>query len=394
MQIVAMDADELADGSGTAPLTFIGMELLATKRNYNLGSSANRWKDCGLRSVLKTTIYDLIPTNIKSRINAVNKTYTVSKASPTKWNPSETTSDTVWIPSAREMTGSTYETSGVAYNVLYNSNESRIKTRGGNAERYATRSIYDFGSVSAIAVSDGGAISTGSGTGRSALYGVALGFCLGLEPETITDDWETILANSSPSASYSIGDTKYLDLGTEGKHLMEIVGIDVDDRADGQGKAGLTWISKTLLNTRHKMNDTATTEGGWEVTSMRAYLKNTIKPLIPAEVRNAIVNVTKISSIVTNGTMVKDGQTTTDDVWIPSAYEVGSSNSYESIGPVYTMKFNSATNRIKEQNHSAINWWIRSASSTVDFCRINTGGYDSVIDANKVQGIALGFCTN
>ena len=193
-----------------------------------------------------------------------------------------------------------------------------------------------------------------------------------------------------------------IDLGTEGKHLMEIVAFDTDDKADGTGKAKITWISKTLLNTTHAMNDTqktvdgetAYTAGGWEHSDMRAYLKNTIKPLIPETVRNAIVSVTKVQSIYTGGAKVIDGQTTTDDVWIPSNREVGLGTSYESTGAVYSTKFANTSARIKNRNGSNDNWWLRSAHNASRFCVVYSEGTNGYNDAGNSRGVALGFCTN
>ena len=126
---------------------------------------------------------------------------------------------------------------------------------------------------------------------------------------------------------------------------------------------------------------------------MRTYLKDTIKPLIPETVRNAIVPVTKVQSTITNGTKVKDGQTTTDDVWIPSIHEVASPNTtYESTGATYT-KFSTPTSRIKKRKGSASKWWTRSAYAAAKWnCYDATGTYAS-IDAYNSNGVALGFCT-
>ena len=70
---------------------------------------------------------------------------------------------------------------------------------------------------------------------------------------------------------------------------MEIVGFDADDKADGTGKAKITWGSKTLLKTRRSMNSSETTAGGWGSSAMRTFLQNTVMPLIPSTVRNGIV---------------------------------------------------------------------------------------------------------
>lgn len=189
-----------------------------------------------------------------------------------------------------------------------------------------------------------------------------------------------------------------LDLGTEGKHLMEIVAFNEDNLADGTGKAKITWISKTLLNTLQKMNNSGTTSGGWSSSALRSYLKNTIKPLIPATVRNGIVEVSKISSTYENGAIVIDGQTTTDDVWIPSVYEMRGNATYESTGAKYTGRFTSNSERAKHLLGATSNiiYWERSVKAEGQFMYVMSNGnpsYDSGF-ADTKHGIALGFCTN
>lgn len=182
---------------------------------------------------------------------------------------------------------------------------------------------------------------------------------------------------------------------------MEIVAFNTDDKADGSGKAKITWMSKDQLATTQKMNasqktvdgETAYTAGGWEHSDMRAHLKDTIKPLIPETVRNAIVPVTKIQSTYTGGALVKNGQTTTDDVWIPSNHEVGFGTDYESAGAVYSGKFTNDASRIKKKNGSAKVWWLRSAGSANSFRYVNSNGNSYGNYANSANGVALGFCT-
>ena len=386
MQIVAMDADELASG-GTAPLTFIAMELLATIVKYN-SFGVNK-----VKQLLDNTVYPLLSSSIKTRLQRVIKHSAVYQ------NANSISSEILWIPSARELNDSNApETFGVKYDSVYKDDNSRIKSIGATTNAYWTRSgqINRTGYQKAVLESGSFMYSANSES-----FGVCLGFCLGLESETITDDWSTILANESPSTSYSIGDTKMLDLGTEGKHLMEIVAFDEDDKADGTGKAKITWISKDLLATTHKMNPTKVTNtegtgtlGGWEKSEMRTYLKETIKPLIPETVRNAIVPVTKISNAYQASNETAFQQTTVDDVWIPGHREVFNSTSYDKTGAVYSDKFKDASSRIKKQNGSASFWWLRSAYNASDFRYVYGSGYGSYYSANYAYGVALGFCTN
>ena len=173
---------------------------------------------------------------------------------------------------------------------------------------------------------------------------------------------------------------------------MEIVAFDTDDRADGQGKAKITWISKGLLNTAHVMNSTRTSAGGWESSEMRAYLKNTIKPLIPETVRNAIVPVTKVQCIY-NGSVIKDGQTTTEDVWIPGHREIFNTTDRETGGAVYSGKFTNSASRIKSKNGSSTEWWLRSSHVATGFGATSNIGTGTSLFSERGSNIALGFCT-
>lgn len=198
--------------------------------------------------------------------------------------------------------------------------------------------------------------------------------------------------NTNYATDYAIGDTKLLDLGAKGQVYMELVALDTDDKADNSGKARMTWISKSIIET-HRMNATNTTTDGWEATEMRTYLKETIKPLIPEVVRNAIVNVSKISATYENSAVVKDGQTTSDDVWIPSVHEIFNNTNYETTGAVYSTKFNSAANRIKyNASGSAYRWWLRSAIDAAGFRCVSNGGGEVSSGAYVAYGLVLGFC--
>lgn len=191
-----------------------------------------------------------------------------------------------------------------------------------------------------------------------------------------------------------------LDLGSEGKVLMQLVGIDADDKADGTGKAPTTWISKQLLNTSHRMNPAyqANTEGtgslgGWEKCEMRTYLKETIKPLIPQTVRDAITPVTKYTKIyqASDETAVNN-VTSTEDVWVPSANEVGLSNfeSYVRYSGIFTT--NASRQRRKVGKTFTEDWWLRSARYSNGFERIYSSGSSGSETSIENFAIALGFC--
>ncbi len=221
--------------------------------------------------------------------------------------------------------------------------------------------------------------------------------------ESITDTWPQIIANignGTYSTKYQVGDTKKIDLGTEGEIIMRVVGIDADDLADNSGKAPMTWISKQLLKTSHRMNPSYSsgTEGtgslgGWEKTEMRSYLKETVKPLIPETVRNAIKPVKKYTRIYNVSGSYVSNVLTTEDVWIPSYQEVFGNYSAESSGVYYSTAFPDSASRIKSKvGSSAAWWWLRSASNGSSFDGVYTDGSYNYGSAYNTGGVALGFC--
>lgn len=366
-------------------------------------------------------------------------------------------------------------------------------------------------------------------------------FAAALEVAEITDDWDTILAsiaNGTYRSKYKVGNYKALDLGSEGIINMQIAGFDKDKLADGSGTAAISWISKELLKTSHRMNpalvakvaevkfdadsaykwvaaedgtenkyqsanqtvksttspglwvitptsdgtltvtwttdsensdkltvvvdgvtklnatggtgksgtitvsmtagtainvyaqyvkdssvdtgtDTATiafsadaafsiaegadetvvipykpategtgTIGGWEKSEMRAYLIDTIKPLIPDPVLSAIKAVTKTHTAY-NTDQVSFTQTTTDEVWLPDYQEMfSSSRPYKALFPD-----NASRIKYKVGATSASVWWLRSAFSNYDFNYVYTSGNNDYDAANYSYGVALGFCT-
>ena len=221
--------------------------------------------------------------------------------------------------------------------------------------------------------------------------------------ESISDSWDTILANENYATDYSIGDTKTIDLGTEGTHLMVLVAIDTDIKSDNSGTARMTWISNTLLATTHRWNPSlsgdsgARTEGtgtigGWEKSELRTYLRETIYPLIPSNIRSKIVAVNKISTIYNTDETKTTDSTSVETVWIPSNYEVGFTG-YETTGVIYNTYFNSNISRVKyNTSGTATYWWLRSASSTSNARNVYNGGSYGSSDVTYTYGVALGFC--
>lgn len=127
--------------------------------------------------------------------------------------------------------------------------------------------------------------------------------------------------------------------------------------------------------------------GGWENAEMRTYLKDSIKPLIPENVRNNIKTITKTQTAYdTNGKSFT--QTSQDDVWIPDFNEIFTT------ACKYHALFPDNASRIKSKvgSTSATIWWLRYANSTGSFRYVNSSGSHNYGIAYITNGVALGFC--
>lgn len=174
MQIVAMDADELADGSGNAKITWMtaGVPLSTSMDMRNPHSGG--WEACQLRLGLMQSLYDNMDNTVRAAVKTVKKTFSDGASGTTK-----TVNDNVWIPSVREVFGSSgsgAESSGCVYTGFFTDSTERIKNDGilstdypsswwlrSSVSDYACRAVYTNG--------------TNSSSDNTSTCGVVFGFC-------------------------------------------------------------------------------------------------------------------------------------------------------------------------------------------------------------------------
>ena len=309
MQIAAKNKDALADGSGTAALSWISLELLSTSHRMN-------------PDLVTNYVYPEVASwTASGNTWTTQNRYNVSDAKAT-WKITATEDGTLSI---------SYKTS----NGTASRNKISITVNG---ETVAT----DF-----------------TGTTAST-YNV----------EVSAGDMVTV------EAVYSLLSASYSYYGTV--------------TFSGTGAFTTDAVIETAPNRKVDSYEEATGSiGGWEKTEMRAYLKDTVKPLIPELVRNAIKDVIKTQPAY--DTAAKSfTQTTTEDVWIPSYAECfGTSSMYKGLFE------NTNANRIKKKvgATSASAWWLRSANYHSGFYIVGSGGNYNYTSAYYSYGVALGFCT-
>lgn len=212
-----------------------------------------------------------------------------------------------------------------------------------------------------------------------------------------------VIDNGTYATVYKIGDLVPLDMGSEGQINMQIAAFDADDLADGSGKAPISWISKELLKTSKRWNPARVTNddgtyqegtgsvGGWGKSELRTYYNETLLPLIPEEVRNQIVSVTKTQTAYDTAN-ASFNQITEETVWLPSYPEMyGMSSLY------YGLFKNNNANRIKKKvgASSASGWFLRSpfgSSSNVYYISSN-GDFGSTATHQTAYSHPICFCT-
>ena len=396
MQIVAFDTD--VDRNGVKiPLTFIAKEFLngsyplsATNGNGQTLATYN-WSTTIARTKLNSTLYDTIPAVVKSRIISSKKTYAVAEggvqANGTRIT--RTGYDKIWIPSGRELNlGSYNEDSGVIYNKMFRKPEYRIRYVNGSSITWPTRTScwMNYDKRGMCVSSSGGLwpLSSNMQNNGKAL----IGFCLGYEPETITDSWDEIFAaeeDGTYSTKYSIGDTKALTVNNE-NHLMQIVAFD-------EGESKISWLSKNMLSEKH-LSHVTNSMFTWPGMEIRAWLRNTVLPTIDADIRDHIVEVDK--TYVYGTYAGRTTGTVKDTIWIPSARELGFSD-YENSGVIYSEAFPDNQSRIK----SALGLGIQPYQTRSSYSQTDSGcslvvretGIKGILYNGSTSYTCFGFCT-
>ena len=214
-----------------------------------------------------------------------------------------------------------------------------------------------------------------------------------------SDSWSTIAANvkSGNTSKYNVGDTKEVDLGSLGKHMVRISNMSACTTETSETACGFV-VEFADIITNQKFNSTATNVGGWKDSEMRTYVNSAIYNALPIELQN-VITTTKVIS----GHGSTSGETnfeTQDKLYLLNAQEVWSTNDYDtSVGTSKQLDYyknqgvtaSSYAGAIKQYNGSSSAWWLRSATSSIFaniFLYVNGRGdwnNGAAIDSNGVS---------
>jgi hypothetical protein len=214
------------------------------------------------------------------------------------------------------------------------------------------------------------------------------------DPVFANNTWEQIIAachNNEVPETWKVADQKSMTIGGE-DYLIDIIGKNHDDYADGSGKAPLTFQLHDCYKIAKAMHSTAANTMGWTKCSMRVEHLPIILKQMPADVQSGIREVNKISASGGRSTSLV---TTKDSLFLLSEVEVFGSaiNSHSGEGTQYDY-YKAGNSTVKNFNGSAYDWWERSptANSPRYYCTVKSTGSAVNWSANTIRGVAFGFC--
>lgn len=113
--------------------------------------------------------------------------------------------------------------------------------------------------------------------------------------------------------------TKSLDLADGTSVPIAVAGFRHDTRSDGSGLAGISFVARGSVGSQ-PMNALAQTAGGWEASTLRAWVNEGLLAQLPAELADLLVAVDKTNNPVPGS---GGGQTATSDrVWLLAYSEI------------------------------------------------------------------------
>lgn len=236
--------------------------------------------------------------------------------------------------------------------------------------------------------------------------------------------------------------TVTLSNGTQAR--VAIAGFNHDDKSDGTGKAGITFVFVDSV-AEHVINSTNSNDGGWAACSMRDWLNAELIGELPSDLSSCIVEVSKNTNNAGQASETAAVTSTNDKLWLLSVCELTGEASLDDYSAwqqatgnevskmqaegLLTMEsvlrvlsaegkqyklFEDAGVKLYQQNDALLRafqpeateteylvsgenaiWWSRSTSSaskTNFFFVKKEGVIDATERASAIMGVAPGFC--
>lgn len=187
--------------------------------------------------------------------------------------------------------------------------------------------------------------------------------------------------------------TKEVALSNGTSVPFAVAGFRSDERADGSGVAGITFVARAPLATEAYNASGAIVS--WEDCTLRSWMNQSLMAELPAELADLIVPVTKVTNVPNGGGSQCE---TTDTLWLLSRSEMGGtmSGGQTAEGDQYQI-FSDAGVEWQASSFLAISddyWWQRGPGSDTRWQQ--TVGPDGSMSTGRtpsyVFGVVAGFC--
>ncbi len=231
------------------------------------------------------------------------------------------------------------------------------------------------------------------------------------------DSWNTIASNvkAGKTEKYKVGNTKEVDLGTYGKHMVRIANKSTPSecKQNGFSQSACGFVVEfTDIITTHNMNPSGDYNGktylggwnkdGWPKSQMKTFIDNDIYNSLPKELKSAIITTETVSG---HGSEDANNFTSTDKLYLLAPKEIYSdwSNRYDTARDktrqldYYKIRYvttNGSADVIKKDSTgNNAEWWLRSASSnnSNNFYSVPSSGYWSDTPAHYTNGVSPAF---
>ncbi|MBQ6135055.1 MAG: InlB B-repeat-containing protein, partial [Bacilli bacterium] len=389
-------------------------DLIGTRAMHSSSTNKGGWPGTTMRTYVNTDIYNALPEALR---NGIMSTKVISGHGSTSGETNFTTQDKLYLLSMVEVYGEDYtydsltttQTRQLDYysqiGVTASNYSGAIKKNGTTNTAWRLRSPRSNNTTYYDYINASGNRANASAT---TAYGVSPAFKIGIvNPSFETDSWETIVENvqNDNTDYYHVGDTKEVDLGSLGTHILRIANMskpsDCYRQNISQTSCGFVLEFADLIGTR-AMHSSATNVGGWPDTTMRTYVNTDIYNALPTVLKSAIIDTTVISGH--GSTSGESNWTTTDKLYLLSSVEIyGENYDLDTVTTSYTRQLDyyrdigvTASNysgAIKQNGTTNTAWRLRSArsSNATYYVYITNTGNKGTASATTAYGVSPAF---
>ena len=214
------------------------------------------------------------------------------------------------------------------------------------------------------------------------------------DPVFANNTWAEIAeachTNNVPDA-WAVGDQKTMSIGGT-NYTIDIIGRNHDDYSDGSGKAPLTFQLHDCYNTKYVMDSDGENTRGWTDCAIRVTHIPTILAKMPTEVKGAIREVVKMTSVGNADTTIESAN---DKLFLLSEIEIFGTTRFSANGEGGQYEYYaSGGNTIKRFNGSAATYIERSPRKDLynRYCAVSTSGVASTCEPQYENAISPAFC--